>query len=48
VLYQYQFAKPGNKEGLWWTRRKISDWIPATSADDPQLKDFLKREGWIQ
>lgn len=48
VLYQYQFAKPGNKEGLWWIRKKISDWIPATSADDPQLKDFLKKQGWIQ
>jgi hypothetical protein len=48
VLYQYQFAEPGNKKGLWWSRRKISDWIPAMSADDPQLIDILKKEGWIQ
>jgi hypothetical protein len=48
VLYQYQFAEPGNKRGLWWTRRKISDWIPAMSFEDPQLIDILKKEGWIK
>jgi hypothetical protein len=48
VLYQYQFAEPGNKQKLWWTRRKVSDWIPAMSAADPQLLDILKKEGWIK
>jgi hypothetical protein len=48
VLYQYQFAEPGNKQRLWWTRRKVSDWIPAMSVEDPQLIDILKKEGWIK
>lgn len=48
VLYQYQFAEPGNTKGLWWKRRKIGDWIPAMSVNDPQLLDILKKQGWIQ
>ena len=48
VLYQYQFAEPGNKKGLWWTRRKMNDWIPAMSVEDPQLIDILKKEGWVK
>jgi hypothetical protein len=30
VLYRYTFAKPGNAQDLWWTRERISNWIPAT------------------
>jgi len=48
ILYQYQFAEPGNKKGLWWNRRKVSDWIPAMRADDPQLIDYLRKQGWIE
>ena len=47
VLYKYSFAKPGNQQGLWWTREKIGDWIPAMSAGNEQLKDFIKNSGWI-
>jgi hypothetical protein len=28
VLYSYKFAAPENPQGLWWTRKKIGDWIP--------------------
>jgi hypothetical protein len=48
VLYQYQFAEPGNKKRLWWSRQKVNDWIPAMSVQDPQLIDILKKEGWIK
>ena len=47
VLYRYSFAKPGNPQGLWWTREQISLWLPALSVSDPQLINFLKSEGWI-
>lgn len=47
VLYRYEFARPGNPQRLWWTREKVSVWLPAFSSDDPRLKDFLKSEGWI-
>ncbi len=47
VLYRYGFARPDNKEGLWWNRERIGDvWIPAMSVDDPRLIEFLKSEGW--
>jgi hypothetical protein len=48
VLYRYSFAKQGNPQGLWWTREKISNWLPPLSANDPQLVNFLKTEGWIK
>jgi Lipase maturation factor len=48
VLYRYAFAKPGNPKGLWWTRERVGeDWIPATSANDPRLIEFLKSAGWL-
>jgi hypothetical protein len=48
VLYRYSFAQPDDPVGLWWKRERIGDtWLPAMSADDPQLTEFLKRAGWI-
>jgi hypothetical protein len=48
VLYRYTFAQPGNPDGLWWNRERLGDvWLPAMSADDPRLIEFLKRAGWI-
>jgi hypothetical protein len=37
VLYTYAFAKPGNPEGLYWTRRRVNNWLPAMAAGDPRL-----------
>ncbi len=48
VLYYYKFAKPGNPQGLFWTREEIGDWIPAVSVDDAHLVKFLKDEGWVR
>ncbi len=47
VLYRYSFAKPGNPDGLWWNRKRVNVWLPAMSANDPRLIDFLKGEGWM-
>jgi hypothetical protein len=47
VLYQYKFAKPGNPQGLWWTREKLGLWLPPLSADSPGLVAVLKRVGWL-
>jgi hypothetical protein len=47
VLYRYSFAKPGNPQGLWWNRDRVSVWIPALSVNDDSLISFLKSEGWI-
>ncbi|MFI5161471.1 MAG: lipase maturation factor family protein [Sphingobacteriales bacterium] len=48
VLYRYHFAKPGNPQGLYWTRERIGDWIPAVSVNDAQLIKFLQYEGWLK
>jgi hypothetical protein len=45
-LYRYRFANPGNDQDLWWTRERLGDWIPALSANDPRLVEFLRKEGW--
>ena len=47
ILYRYKFVKPANNERLWWKRERVSLWLPAMSADDPTLIDFVKGEGWI-
>jgi hypothetical protein len=48
VLFRYTFAHPDNSTGRWWNRERIGDvWLPAMSANDPRLIEFLKRVGWI-
>lgn len=47
VLYRYSFAKPGNPLDLWWNRERVNTWLPAMSAKDPRLMEFLKTAGWI-
>lgn len=47
VLYRYKFAQPDNPNGNWWTRERVRLWLPALSADNPQLIDFLKKSEWI-
>lgn len=47
VLYKYKFAPPGNREGLWWTREKIGNWIPPMQVNDPWLIAFLKSQEWV-
>lgn len=46
VLYRYAFAKPGNPQKQYWNRTRLGLWLPAMSANDPQLLEFLKAEGW--
>ncbi len=48
TLYRYQFAKPGNPQGFYWSRKEIGGWIPVLSVNDPQLIKFLQSEGWIK
>jgi hypothetical protein len=48
VLYRYQFAPPGNPRGNWWTRVEQGLWLPPLSADDPHLRTFLERSGWLE
>jgi hypothetical protein len=46
VRYHYEFARPGNPQGLWWNRKRIDVWLPPLSANDPRLLEFMKTAGW--
>jgi len=45
-LYRYEFAPPGNPEGLWWTRTLVGDWLPPLSTNSPELRRLLAMHGW--
>jgi hypothetical protein len=46
VLYRYKFAKPGNSQNLYWQRQQVGIWLPALSATDQGLINFIKNAGW--
>jgi len=48
TLYRYSFAKPGNPQGLYWTREELGPWMPVLSANDAQLLRFLQSQGWLK
>ena len=48
VLYRYQFAQPGNPQGLYWSRERIGDWMPVLSVDNAQFVKFLEGQGWVR
>ncbi len=47
-LYRYEFAPPGNPEGVWWRRTLVGSWLPPLSTDDPRLLRFLAAYGWAE
>jgi hypothetical protein len=48
ILYRYKFVRPGNPQGLYWTREQIGDWIPAVSVNDSRLLKYLEYQGWVK
>jgi hypothetical protein len=46
VLYRYSFVGP-NPQGLWWKRERLGLWLPPLEANDPDLKQLLRRAGWL-
>jgi hypothetical protein len=46
VEYSYHFARPGNPQHVYWTRERLGLWMPALSADDPRLHEFLQDAGY--
>jgi len=47
VLYRYRFAPPGNAKGLWWTRERLSLWLPPMSVRNTDLQTILRSEAWM-
>jgi hypothetical protein len=46
VLYRYSFVRQ-NPQGLWWKRERVNVWLPALSADEPNLNQLMRRAGWL-
>ncbi len=45
-LYRYEFTRPGDPSGAWWTRRYLRPWLRPLSRDDASLREFLAAYGW--
>jgi hypothetical protein len=43
--YHYEFA-PRGAPG-WWRRARNGPWLPALARDDPALRAFMLRRGWL-
>jgi Lipase maturation factor len=46
-LYRYGFAPLGDAKGRTWIREPAGEWLPPLSEDDPRLRRFLERYGWL-
>jgi Lipase maturation factor len=44
-LYRYRFASLGEKG--WWKRELISEWLPALSADNEDLRRIMGALHWL-
>jgi hypothetical protein len=42
-FYRYEFTRPGDPTRAWWRRTRVGPYMPAVSADDPALLQFLER-----
>lgn len=45
-LYEYEFTRFGEQTRAWWTRKRIGSYLPALSADNPALVEFIESQGW--
>jgi hypothetical protein len=47
-LYRYAFAPAEDPSGAWWTRRLLGPWLRPLAADDPDLREALIHQGWVE
>jgi hypothetical protein len=45
TLYEYHFSPRGSQS--WWTRKKVSVYLPPLSLADPEFRNILIRQGWL-
>jgi hypothetical protein len=46
VLYRYEFAPLGNRDGAWWTRRRLRVVLRPITRADPLLRAYVEAQGW--
>jgi hypothetical protein len=44
-LYRYHLAPPGAPAP--WTRERLGTWLPPLARDDAELRELLRRSGWL-
>jgi hypothetical protein len=47
-LYRYEFTRIGDGSGAWWRRKRVAEYMPPVSVDDPGLLDFVQAYGWLR
>lgn len=47
-LYEYEFTQFGESTDAWWKRRRVRPYLPPLSLEDPALRTFLSRQGWLR
>jgi hypothetical protein len=47
-LYRYEFTRWSDKTGQYWKRERVGSYLPALSADEPAVLEFLRRRGWLE
>ena len=48
AYYKYEFAPPGNPDGLWWNRTYLGEWLPPLNESDPRMLQLLRAYRWIE
>jgi hypothetical protein len=45
-LYRYEFTTSAEPTRAYWKRQRVDAFLPSLSADDPELLEFLRQNGW--
>jgi hypothetical protein len=47
-LYEYRFTTHPERQrtGNWWVRKRLGDYLPALSLQNPEFKRILKQQQW--
>jgi len=46
-LFEYRFPPKLSKSKAWWSRKRVSQYLPPLSMEDESFKDYLRDFGWI-
>jgi len=46
VLYLYHFTD-SRADGAWWNRERVGLYLPSLSLNDPDFKQILQQQGWL-
>jgi len=48
-LYRYRFApRSARASQVWWTRERVTTWLPPVARDNEELQTYLRRQGWLR